>query len=320
MSDRRLSYKPTGEVLLHQLRRHVMREASRVDVDRDMSYLHPSEMAKPTWCARVPYYRISGAESSGPASIGFQLANVFAEGHSIHDKYQKWLWDMGVLWGQWECKTCGVRFFDLAPMFCECGGDLRYKEVPLFSGEHLITGKADGAVLCEDGKVRLIEIKTVGVGTVRMEAPELHGKYADASSKSIDQLWYSINRPFPSHLRQGQLYLALAPQCHSYLADVDEIVFLYEWKPTQAVKEYVVKSRADVVEGLLSDAVAVRRSLEVEEPPDRPDWSASEGPVCKKCEYSAVCWGKEAADAPATPTVRVKSATRQRRRKALGSA
>lgn len=319
MSDRRLSYKQTGELLMPQLRRHVMREVARVDPDRDMTFVHPSEMTKETWCARVPYFRISGATSSGPQEISFQLANVFAEGHSIHRKYQTWLWDMGVLWGLWECLECGDTFYDLSPAFCHCGGDLRYREVPLWSERHHLIGHADGAVLCEDGKVRLIEIKTVGVGTVRMEAPTLHKKYSDGSSKSIDQLWQSIKRPFPSHLKQGNIYLAVAPECHEFLADTDEIIFIYEWKPTQAVREFVIKHRPEAVHELLEDARSIKASLKANTPPERPYWAAEAGPVCKKCEYSAPCWGKEVDSAEATVKVRVRPATRSRRRKALGS-
>lgn len=317
-SDRRMSFKPTGEVLLHQIRRHVMREVARPNPDRDMSFVHPSEMTKESWCPRVPYYRISGAESSGEKPISFQLANVFAEGHSIHDKYQRWLWDMGVLWGRWECRDHGHSFFDLSPEFCHCGSDLKYREVPLFSERHRLIGHADGAVLCEDGKVRLIEIKTVGLGTVRMEAPDLFKKYSEGS-KTLDQLWTSIGRPFPSHLKQGNLYLAIAPECHEFLRDTTEIVFLYEWKPTQAVKEFAVTHREEVVHDILEDARSIKVCLEQKVPPERPDWAADTSHLCKPCEYYGVCWGKKKGAEDAPVRTAVKRSSPARRRKALGS-
>ena len=37
------------------------------------------------------------------------MENVFAEGHAIHAKYQTWLWEMGVLFGDWLCLDCGHR-------------------------------------------------------------------------------------------------------------------------------------------------------------------------------------------------------------------
>jgi CRISPR/Cas system-associated exonuclease Cas4 (RecB family) len=316
VSDRRVSYKPTGEVLLHLLRRHVMREAAR-PTDRDMTFVHPSEMTKDSWCPRVPYYRIAGVPSE-PEEISFSLANIFAEGHSIHDKYQQWFWDMGVLWGRWKCNDCGDSFFATSPKACNCGGSLRYREVPLFSEEHHLIGHADGAVVCEDGKIRLIEIKTVGLGTVRIEAPALFRQYADGS-KPLDKLWMSVNRPFPSHLKQGNLYLHMAPKCHEFLADTDEMIFIYEWKPTQAVREFVVGYSPSVVQSLLDDAKAIKASLSTGVAPDRPHWSAAGAKVCRKCVFSATCWEQEEEEKDVAPTVRVRRATSTRRRKALGS-
>jgi hypothetical protein len=320
---RRMAFKPTGELLLPGLRRHVMRDSMRVDPDRDMSFIHPSEMVKADWCHTRAYWRISGAEPAKAKQIDFRLANVFAEGHAIHHRYQTWLWDMGVLWGRWQCKACDDSFFALSPMFCHCGGDLKYREVPLFSAEHHVIGHADGAVwLPEWEKPRLIEIKSVGIGTVRFEAPSLHGRFQDGEI-TLDQLWYSINRPFGSHLKQGNLYLALAPSTHEYLVEVDQIIFIYEWKPTQDVKEFTVSARSEVVSELLEDARSVRVSLERATPPERPYWADAAGPICKACPYKAHCWGteppKEAPDGPVTTnTTAVRRSSAAKRRKVLG--
>jgi hypothetical protein len=316
---RQLSYKPSGEIILPQIRRHVMREVMRPNPNRDMSYVHPSEMVKSDWCPRRAYHRINGDPAGESKQIDFRIANIFAEGHEIHARWQTWLWDMGVLWGRWKCKSCKETFYDLSPAFCPCGGDLRYAEVPLWDKEHHIIGHADGAVLCEDGKVRLIEIKSIGIGTMRFEAPRLFEEFQNKEI-TLDQLWMKVKRPLPSHLKQGNIYLAIAPKCHEYLADTDEIIFLYEWKATQETRELVFKFRLPIVQELLDDARSVRASLEAGTPPERPYWAAETNKSCKECEYKAVCWGQEPTkeNDEGEPQRAVRRAS-GRRRKALGS-
>ena len=69
--------------------------------------------------------------------------------------------------------------------------------------------------------------------TLAFEAPRLYQRYLDG--QSAEDIWFEINRPFPSHMRQGQLYLWMAWPVY------ERIVFLYEFKPTQQAKEFVVE-------------------------------------------------------------------------------
>src|SRR5439155_17805179 len=127
-------------------------------------------------------------------------------------------------------------------------------EVPL-DGEarYLVAGHADGAVL----DIRsLIEIKTIGTGTIRIEEPELVRRHTKKTTdgKSIldlDSLWNGIKRPFPSHRRQGQIYLHLA---NLMGLDVDRIVFLYENKANQQPKEFSIGYDPDATHELFETA------------------------------------------------------------------
>lgn len=320
LSDpRRRAYKPTGEILLPQIRRHVMREVMR-PTNRDTAHVHPSELVHGDWCPRRAYHRIMGDPAADEKQIDFRIANIFAEGHQIHERWQTWLWDMGLLWGRWKCKECKKSFYDLAPVACDCGGDLRYKEVPLYDEEYRLLGHADGAVLCEDGKVRLIEIKSIGIGTLRFEAPRIYEEYQKGEI-DLDRLWLKIKRPLPSHLKQGNLYLMMAPKCHEYLADTDEIIFLYEWKATQEARELVFKYRRPIVQELLDDARSVKVSVDVGIPPERAHWADPNHKDCKACPYREVCWGlQEEQKQDDGPRREVRRASGARRRKALGQA
>ena len=90
--------------------------------DRRQDCLHPSEMAHADWCPRQSNYRLAGAAETNPQkNHGVVLENIFDEGHTIHDKWQRRLWDMGRLWGKWRCLVCGHAWFDNAPQHCHMG-------------------------------------------------------------------------------------------------------------------------------------------------------------------------------------------------------
>ena len=52
------------------------------------------------------------------ANPSFTMNNIFAEGHTIHGKYQDWLWEMGVLYGRWLCLSCHHKWDDTSPREC----------------------------------------------------------------------------------------------------------------------------------------------------------------------------------------------------------
>src|SRR5262245_34385354 len=82
------TYKGDDKVLPSILR-HVMKH-STMDVrpeDHSLQFMHPSDMAKPDWCGRHDFYRITGvpAEKEAARNPSFRMENALAEGHTIHD-------------------------------------------------------------------------------------------------------------------------------------------------------------------------------------------------------------------------------------------
>jgi hypothetical protein len=127
-----------------------------------------------------------------------------------------------------------------------------------------------------------VEIKSVGVGTVRFEKPSLFADYSNGTL-NIDGLWSNIKQPFASHVRQGNLYL--------HCTGVEEIVFIYEWKPTQEVKEFTVRYNEEIVNPILQGCKVVIKALEDKSVPDNPEWATSKDCAgCKYCPYQKVCW------------------------------
>lgn len=311
-----------ADILLPKIERHVLKKAQQPS-ERRSDVMHPSEMAKTTWCGRHDYYRITGEPINYKGrSPSFRLENVFDYGHSVHAKYQRWLQEMDFLWGKWGCKSCGYTWMGGPPEGCElCHKKrIRYLEVPLEDPDLLIAGHSDGVVIDADTN-RMIEIKTIGISTLRFEAFTLFNRY-QTEQLTPEELWFLIKRPFGTHIRQGQIYLHLARQQYPEL-NIDEIIFIYEWKPTQEVKEFVVQYNPDLIRNIIDTAGIVANSVEAQTPPDRPTWASSpEEKVCKSCEYRTVCWGANDVSEegpPPQPSIRVKRSTSAKRRRALRS-
>jgi hypothetical protein len=140
---------------------------------------------------------------------------------------------------------------------------------------------------------------------------------------ALDQIWMQISRPFPSHVRQGSLYLYMATRGNNPDVPVPkEMVFIYEWKPTQEVKEFTVKYSPRWVERMLGGAQMVTDALDLGRPPQRPHWAEDEmSRNCRSCPYRRLCWkipnNEQRDDEGAAPKVPVKRAAAKDRRRAL---
>jgi hypothetical protein len=270
-----------GTLLLGDIQAHMIKEASRPSTRRQ-DVIHPSEMAKTGWCPRSTYERIKACRDASDAflkpteRVGVQLLNIFDEGHYIHDKWQKRLRDMGDLWGDWLCESCGVKTRRaLYPQKCwDCDSTLMsYAEVPMRYPKLTISGHADGAIPRLNA---LIEIKSVGVGTARIEAPDIYKANSEGQKIDLQGLWKSIKEPFPAHVKQGQLYLAI---CKQMELDFTKIIFLYESKFNQGAKEFVVDYDPSLSYPLLQAAESIVSALEgLTDPPKCPY------DICKECE------------------------------------
>lgn len=290
----RAEVRKQNSVLLGDIQAHVVKEVARDKIKRRADIIHPSEMAKADWCPRATCYRILG-EVPVDEVIGYGTASIFETGNTAHTKWQNWLRDMGRLYGRWKCQACGHAWLSISPDQCYiCGSPLlEYKEVPL-DGEarYLVAGHADGAVM----DIRsLIEIKTIGTGTIRIEEPDLvrrHTKKTEDGKQilDLDSLWNGIKRPFPSHRRQGQIYLHLAILMG---LDVDRIVFLYENKANQQPKEFSITYDPDYIRELFETARDIKFAVAEGTVLDRPEGYEQAKAPCKKCPFLGICWKEE---------------------------
>ena len=232
------------------------------DADRDPTVVHPSELAKSDLCLRAVYLRIrSGDWPPDKERFDFVRENIFATGNDIHAKWQDRIRAAGFpMWGDWKCRVCEMVVRDcLYPGISQCSGIIphqwAYHEVTLNAKDELLmAGHADGAF--DD---TLVEIKSIGLGTVRMDAPDLLGRFQDGKMTDLTGLWKAINKPLVSHLKQGDVYLHLA---HVLGLPFTQIVYLYEFKPNQMTKEFTIKYDAGRSMKLVAKAQEVRYALE----------------------------------------------------------
>lgn len=259
--------KKSKTVLLGAIQQHVIAESAKFN-DRRRDVIHPSEMAKADWCPRQTYYRIAEyPETNKVKANSVQLETIFEEGNEIHSKWQTW--------------ARAVHGSSFTP------------EADVHSG--LIHGHADG-VLVMDDLAAVLEIKSIGLGTLRFEdAAILRDHLVETvDGKKIydlEAIWKAIRRPLPSHQRQAQIYLYCLRENQPDLL-FDTVIFLYEYKPTQAAKEFVVKYNPDIVEPLLESVKDIEYALESKKPPHRAHVD-KDSAACKACAWRGECWGDD---------------------------
>lgn len=280
LADRTKARSTPGKVL-PLVKEGMLKDFARGN-DRRWDIIHPSELShQATFCPRSVYLRITEGPLS-PEGFDFGLQNIFDEGHNIHAKWQTRLRKYTNLFGNWECVVCGVveRAVPEPPSYSSsvfdpgdgcvspCGHIWDYKEITLDAeDEALLVGHADGGF-----DETLVEFKSVGEGTVRIEDPDLYMSV----NGDLKELWKGIHRPFRTHLNQGDIYLWI---CREREMPFTEVSFVYESKWNQQIKEFVVPFDENRSRKLIDQAVAIKYAVEHQEEPQ-----CRFPGTCKECQ------------------------------------
>ena len=228
------------------------------DMSRRTDVLHPSDMVSDEWCYRASYFHLKGHAPISNRVMRLQTHSVFAEGHAIHAKWQKWFQEMGTLYGKWYCIECEEEFWGGS----DChDGPLEYREVPLFYEPLRISGHSDGW-LVNLGNPLMLEIKSIGAGTIRWEAPQLMAQHGG----DITKVWPDIKAPFEKHVNQVQIYMKLA-ELIGYPDVPQEAVLIYENKADQSAKEFVVPKSDFAIAPLFEAAAMIVEAVKNDTPP-----------------------------------------------------
>lgn len=233
------------------------------DLERDTSVIHPSELAKADWCPLATYYHITlGVWPE--EKFDYVRENIFDTGYDIQDKWLARMRAAGFpLWGDWRCIVCNWRVTGLEPPDETSEGHdhiWKYAEVHMDAvSQMMMFGHSDAAF---DNS--LVEFKSVGVGTIRIDAPDLLMRHTEGKHINLTGLWRDVTRPLKSHLIQGDIYLHLA---HILGLPFTQIVFLYEFKANQLTKEFTIQYSPSRVKPLVAKAAAVKYAVEQGIPP-----------------------------------------------------
>ena len=260
-------FKPTGGLkdflnvgkkesrVLKSVERYVL--AKPADTSRRSDVLHPSAIIKEDWCHRGAYFQLIGFPPP-PFKMTLSKSRIFQVGHDIHRGWQDIFGEMGNLYGKWQCESCGQTTMGQAYPACpNCSHACTiYKEVPLVYEPLRLHGHADG-ILVGFGEPLLLEIKSVGAGTFRFEAPGMTVEH----NGNLDKMWDALDAPFMSHILQAGLYMKLA-ELSNLEHQPQESLFLYENKANQTTKEFVVKKSDFGLTHILEAAAFVVKSAE----------------------------------------------------------
>ena len=285
--------------LVSLLHPHLLEDYDYKNRLRDTEHFHPSDMCKRDWCVRQSIYRMLNYKETNPERPkAFKTLNIFEEGHRIHRKWQGWLQEVGMLLGRWYCRECEHVWYGKSVCESCTSKQTDYHEVPIYDEEHHIMGHADGHVKL-DNEDYLIEIKSVGIGTFRYENFPLFNRYT-TKQITADEMWNEVNRPFLSHLRQGTLYM--------HCTGIKKMIFIYEWKASQDIKEFVVSYQPEVISDILATCRAGLHYLGQGSVSPRPDWiTTKDHQACKYCTYKKICWSSDDVKGPS----KVQSEVRQ---------
>lgn len=205
--------KPT--VILGPVERMLLNEVN----DRDTTVLHPSEFTKGEWCPREGWFLLKG-DTKIEAPPGLQLASVYSEGHGIHEKWQRWLQKAGLL---------------------------IEAEVPVTYPGFRVHGHGDGLLGLPNvdhmERVALLEIKSIGIGTLRANRFQIQNGLAYS--------FRLITRPFPTHIRQAMFYAWVLNKILPPEHQIQSLIFIYECKEDQAAREFEVKYDEEYLHGVL---------------------------------------------------------------------
>lgn len=250
-----LESKSKTNALLGDLERHL---AARPAGDRRTDVLHPSEIIKKDFCKRGSYFLLKGYKKIAD-NPPLRLQVIFDEGHSAHAKWQRYFQEMGIIHGKFKCDVCDKITWGTSPSECEhCSAPwhkLVYDEVTMIDESLRIAGHTDGWVKRAPGDERLIEIKTIGLGTIRHSAPQ----YLQEADNDLLKAWSNIKRPFGDHILQGQVYLELMNRMGNPIEDID---FIYELKADNSFKFFSVKRDFELVRHVFEKAEAVVAAVE----------------------------------------------------------
>ena len=266
------------------------------DNDRAFNVNAPSQIAV---CKRARYYARTGEGTK--TSYSARTQRIFDNGTHFHERTQKYMLDSGIL---------------------------LLDEVPVLSEEYNIQGHTDGILDLGD-EYAILELKSINdnqysglrsgekpehtlQGLVYVYCIESHRKFLREKYKTnlLFQLSKSNRanhyRKYYQHLKGGSkytkeekiefqvgLHLRLDDLIYKCKKPITKVIFLYENKNTQDLKEFMVDSTTpenqEKIAEILEGCSFVNECVETGTLPPREATRKSDS-ICRFCNYKDECW------------------------------
>jgi len=158
--------------------------------------LHASSLTREDFCPRkVALIRKLGVKLPKEYIDG-SLRVTFDEGRASQDLLNN-LWLRDIMYGEWQCLTCGDSRVGFAPASKHCDNQkmpchYRYREMNFVSSELRVTGGIDGLIHPKPGPLVVIEAKIIGAS----QFPKIE----------------TAKMPLAEHSQRTRLYLYLVEQ------------------------------------------------------------------------------------------------------------
>lgn len=266
------------------------------DNDRAFNVNAPSQIAV---CKRARYYARTGEGTK--TSYSARTQRIFDNGTHFHERTQKYMLDSGIL---------------------------LLDEVPVLSEEYNIQGHTDGILDLGD-EYAILELKSINdnqysglrsgekpehtlQGLVYVYCIESHRKFLREKYKT--NLLFKLSksnranhyRQYYQHLKGGSkytkeekiefqvgLHLRLDDLIYKCEKPITKVIFLYENKNTQDLKEFVVDSTTpenqEKITEILEGCSFVNECVETGTLPPREATRKSDS-ICRFCNYKDECW------------------------------
>lgn len=270
---------------------------SAKDNDRALNVNAPSAVGQ---CLRARYYTRTNAPCD-TFSIDARTRRIFDNGTGVHERIQAYL------------KEAGLLLMD---------------EVPIINEQYNIQGHTDGILKLSSHELGVLEIKSCNsriFGELKSEKPE-HTKQGLVYLYCLEQRRLYLKEKYPteeafngsalsrslyykkkySYLKDGKKFTAeqkisfqvqLAMECDRLLyhciTPITKVIFLYENKDTQDMKEYCVTStepRSKVImDEILNECAELNKAVSESDIPGRCADSKNSN-ACRWCNYKTECW------------------------------
>lgn len=266
------------------------------DNDRAFNVNAPSQIGG---CLRARYY--SRTNTADSEIYNARTQRIFDNGSGVHVRLQTYMHDAGIL---------------------------LMDEVPVFSKKYNIQGHTDGIIKINENELGIIEIKSMNdfqFSKLKEEKPEhkmqgltyeycveTHRKELKARYKGIISFIRSAKErekeyaEMYQHLKGGShytkeekidfqvsLHMKLDSILFSCKLPITKVIFLYEDKNNQELKEFLVSSTQKdgkkVIEQILEECDYLNKCVETSVVPEREGKNKSDS-ICRFCPYKSDCW------------------------------